>query len=123
MLVASVTWACAADRVQPRAAEPDPGVLTVELTVPPSARDAGALLVVEGPGIDSVQAPGFQMYQSEAASPRQIVVAGALASGPVVQFRVPDRNLHALYRVRLLQVTAEDHSLGDLSEYEVVINR
>ena len=123
MLVASVTWACADDVVQPVAAEPDPGFLTVRLTAPPMARDLGALLVVEGPGIESVRSPGFEMFQSESTSPLQIVVAGALSTGPVVQFQVPDRGLHALYRVRLLQVTGEDHSLRDLSEYEVVIGR
>ena len=123
MLVASVTWACADDFAQPTATDPDPGFLTVQLTAPPSARDAGALLVLEGPGIDSVQAPGFEMFQSEAGSPRQIVVAGELATGPVVRFRVPDRNLRALYRVRLLQVGGEDHTLKDLSEYEIRISR
>ena len=121
MLLASVTWACADDAMQPAAAEPDPGFLTVRLTAPPMARDLGALLVVEGPGIDSVRSPGFEMFQSESTSPLQVVLAGALSTGPVMQFQVPDRGLHMQYRVRLLQVTGEDHSLRDLSEYEVVI--
>ncbi len=123
MLLASVTWACADDAVQPQAAEADPGFLTVQLTAPPSARDAGALLVVEGPGIESVRSPGFEMFESESTAPRQIVVAGALSTGPIVEFEVPDRGLQGLYRVRLLQVTGEDHLLRDLSEYEVVITR
>ena len=121
MLLASVTWACADDVVRPAATEPDPGFLTVRLTPPPSVRDLGALLVVEGPGIESVRSPGFEIFQSESTSPLQVVVAGALSTGPIVQFQVPDRGLHMLYRVRLLQVTGEDHSLRDLSEYEVVI--
>ena len=121
MLLASVTWACADDVVRPAATEPDPGFLTVRLTTPPSVRDLGALLVVEGPGIESVRSPGFEIFQSESTSPLQVVVAGALSTGPIVQFQVPDRGLHMLYRVRLLQVTGEDHSLRDLSEYEVVI--
>ena len=123
MLVASLTWACADDVVQPWAAEADPGFLTVQLTAPPSARDLGALLVVEGPGIESVRSPGFDFFQSETISPRQIIVAGALSTGPIVQLRVPDRNDHAQYRVRLLQVTGEDHSLRDLSEYRAEILR
>ena len=123
MLVASLTWACADDVVQPSVAEPDPGFLTVQLTAPPSARDLGALLVVEGPGIESVRSPGFELFQSETISPRQIVVAGALSTGPIVQFQVPDRGLHRLYRVRLLQVTGEDHSLRDLSAYRAEILR
>ena len=52
-LVASA-WGCGIgeDVVQP--AQPDPGPLNVQLTVPPGARDIGAMLVVEGPGIDSL---------------------------------------------------------------------
>lgn len=123
MLVASVTWACADDGVQPRLDEPDPGFLTVELTAPPSARDAGALLVLEGPGIESVRSSGFELFQSKSTSPRQIVVAGVLSTGPILEFQVPDRGVHTPYRVRLLQVTGEGHTLGDLSEYEVVITR
>ena len=124
LLATTLTWACADDVVQPSAAEPDPGFLTVQLTVPPSARDLGALLVVEGPGIESVRSPGFELFQSETTSPRQIVVAGELSTGPIVQFQVPDRNdHHARYRVRLLQVTGEDHSLRDLSGYRAEILR
>ncbi len=123
MLVAGMTLACADDVMQPAAAEADPGFLTVQLTAPPSARDRGALLVVEGPGIESVRSPGLEVFHSETPSPRQIVVAGALSTGPVLQFRVPDRGLRDLYRVRLLQVTGEDYSLRDLSRYEVMIGR
>ena len=123
MLLVTLTWACADDVVQPSATEPDPGFLTVQLTAPPSARDLGALLVVEGPGIESVRSPGFELFQSETISPRQIIVAGALSTGPIVQFQVPDRGLHTLYRVRLLQVTGEDHSLRDLSAYRAEILR
>ena len=122
LLAATMTWACADDVVQPPT-EPDPGYLTVHLMAPPDARDIGAMLLVEGPGIDSLQAPGFELFQSEASSPRQIIVAGALSTGPVVQFRVPDRTLRAEYRVRLLQVTGEDYALKDLSAYRAEILR
>ena len=123
LLAAVTTGACADDIVEPRAAEPDPGYLTVELAGPPAARDIGALLVVEGPGIDSVRAPGFELFQSESPAPRQIIVAGTLTTGPIAEFQVPDRALHAQYRVRLLEVTGADYSLRDLTEYEVVITR
>ena len=123
LLAGAATWACADDIVRPQTAEPDPGFLTVQLAAPLSARDIGALLVVEGPGIDSVRAPGFELFQSGASSPRQVVVAGTLTTGPITEFQVPDRALHAQYRVRLLEVTGEDYSLRDLTEYEVVIIR
>ena len=74
------------------AAQPDPGFLTVQLTAPQGTDDIGAMLVVEGLGIDSVRSPGFDLFQSETISPRQIIVAGALSTGPIVQFQVPDRN-------------------------------
>lgn len=123
VLAAATTGACAEDITEPRAAEPDPGFLTVRLTAPPAAHDIGALLLVEGPGVDSVRAPGFELFHSEASSPWQIVVAGRLTTGPIAEFQVPDRALHAQYRARLLEVTGEDYSLRDPSEYEVVIIR
>ena len=123
LLAATMTWACADDVVQPPT-EPNPGYLTVWLMAPPDSRDSGAMLLVEGPGIDSLQAPGFDLYESGGTSSRQIIVAGALSTGPVVQFRVPDRNDHPTqYRVRLLQVSGEDYALGEPSAYKVAISR
>ncbi len=122
LLVAAATWSCTDDVVQPPVA-PDPGVLTIRLTAPPTTRDIGALLLVEGPGIDSIRAPDFELFQSEAPGPRQIVVAGTLTTGPIAELQVPDRGLRTQYRVRLLEVTGEDYSLRDLSGYEVVIRR
>ncbi len=68
------------------------------------------MLVVEGPGIDSVSAPGLELFQSHASSSarREIIVSGALSSGPLLEVRVPDRWKRDRYRVRLLQVVAED---------------
>ena len=123
MLFAGVTWACADDGLQPSVTERDPGFLTIELTVPPAARAAGTLLVVEGPGIESVRSSRFEMFHSESTSPQRIVVTGALSTGPIAQFEVPDRGLQALYRVRLLQVSSEDHAIEDLSGYRAVVTR
>ena len=66
-------------------------------------------------------APGLELYQSTAAEPRQIVVAGPLRPGALAQFRVPDRGEFALYRVRVLEVTGEDYGLRDVAEYRAVI--
>ena len=87
------------DVVQP--AQPDPGPLHVRLTVPPEARDIGAMLVVEGPGIDSLSAPGFELIQADAASSnrREAIIAGSLSTGPVLQVWVPDRRQLGDYRV------------------------
>lgn len=39
----------------------------------------------------------------------------------LLQFRVPDRARRVLYRICVLQVTGEDHELGDAVEYRAVI--
>ena len=66
-LLVAVTsaWGCGDGIVDPRgdvanASAVDPGPLHVRLTAPPQARDIGAMLVVEGPAIDSLQAPGLE---------------------------------------------------------------
>ena len=126
LLAATMTlWACADDVVRAPSAEADPGFLAVQLTVPSGARDIAAMLVVEGPGVDSVQAPGFELFQSDASSStgRRIIVSGALSTGAILEFRVPDRGEHARYRVRLLQVAGEDYTLRDLADYTAVISR
>ena len=121
LLAATMTWSCTEDSAGPVAAELDPGFLTVELAVPVANRDIGALLQLEGPGIGSVRAPGLELYESRASGRHQIVVAGSLRDGPLVQFQVPDRGRRSLYRVRLLQVTGEDYGLRDAGKYEAVI--
>ena len=129
-------WGCGDGIVDPRNDAPrydvanasvvDPGPLHVRLTAPPQARDIGAMLVVEGPAIDSLQAPGLEMFETDESSStrREVVIAGALPpDGPVLRVWVPHRGDHARYRVRLLQVAAEDFTLGDLSVYGSVISR
>ena len=139
MLLAAVTaWSCTGDLVGPPAAEPDPGApaverpvpatapqgpgfLTVEWTAPAASRAVGVLLELEGPGIEAVEAPGLELYQSGAAGRHQLVVAGSLDAGPLVWFRVPDRARLAEYRVRVLQVTGEDYGLRDVGAYRAAI--
>ena len=110
-------------RAQDYSVELDPGFLKVALTLPPDARNIGALLALEGPAIDSLRAPGLELYQSRASAPRQIIVAGPLSSESVLEFRVPHRRFHARYRVQLLQVVGEDYARKDLTGYAAVISR
>ena len=123
-LVASA-WGCGIgqDVVQP--ARPDPGALHVRLTVPPEARDVGAMLVVEGPGIDSLSAPGFELVQADEASSnrREAIIAGSLSTGPVLQVWVPDRRQLGDYRVELVQVAGNDYGLKDPTRYGILISR
>ena len=107
----------------PTTVEPDPGSLTVELTAPAAHRDSGVLHELEGPGIETVQAPGLELYESRASGRHQIILMGSLEAGPLMQFRVPDRNQLPLYRVRVVQVTGEDYRLRDAGEYRAVITK
>ena len=121
LLAATTAWSCTEGSVAPPAYVPDPGFLTVEWTGPAAHRDVGVLLELEGPTIDDVRAPGFELYESSSPGRHQIVVAGSLRAGPFVQFRVPDRNQFALYSVRVLQVTGEGYGLRDPTEYRAVV--
>ncbi|MCY4573589.1 MAG: hypothetical protein OXF01_12400, partial [Gemmatimonadetes bacterium] len=112
---------CTDDSLGPTAGVADPGFLTIEWTGPATSNDTGVLLELEGPGIDTVRAPGLELYRTSVSERHQIVVAGSLGQGPLVQFRVPDRRQPSLYRVRVLQVTGEDYRLMDPREYEAVI--
>ena len=124
LLAAALAWACTDDVLQPPV-EADPGYLAVRLTSPAEARDIGARLVVEGPGIDSVRTTGSDLFQSDTSSPthREVIVSGALSNAPVVEFHVPDRRRDAEYQVRLLEVAAEDYTLRDLVAYTARISR
>ncbi len=123
-LVASA-WGCGIGDNPVQPAQPDPGPLHVQLTVPPEARDIGAMLVVEGPGIDSLSAPGFELIQADEASSnrREAIIAGSLYTGPVLQVWVPDRRQLADYRVELMQVSGDDYGLEDLTQYGIAISR
>ena len=121
LLAATMAWSCTDGSVGPTAAEQDPGFLTIEWTGPAAARDIGVLLELEGPGIETVRAPGLDLYESSAPGRYQVVVAGSLRAGPLMQFKVPDRGQFPLYRVRVVQVTGEDYALRDPGEYRAVI--
>ena len=121
LLAATLTLSCTEGSVGPAAYVPDPGFLTVEWSGPATHRDVGVLLELEGPTIDAVRAPGFELYESRVSGRHRIVVAGSLRPGPFVQFRVPDRNQFALYRVRVLEVTGEGYGLRDPTEYRAVV--
>ena len=121
LFAATLTLSCTEGSVGPAAYVPDPGFLTVEWSGPAAHRDVGVLLEFEGPTIDAVRAPGFELYESNSPGPQRIVVAGSLRPGPFVEFRVPDRNRFALYRVRVVEVTGEGYGLRDPTEYRAAV--
>ena len=120
LLAATMAWSRTDGSVKPAApaaAVRDPGFLTVEWTGPAAARDIGVLLELEGPGIETGRAPGLDLYESRAPGRHQVVVAGSLRAGPLMQFKVPDPDQLPLYRVRVVQVTGEGYALRDPGEY------
>ncbi len=124
LLAAAMTWSCTGDSIAPTAPAAtvqDPGFLTVEWSGPAARADIGVLLKLEGPTIDAVRASGLELYESGTGERHQIVVAGVLRPGPLMQFHVPDRNQFSLYRVRVLQVTGEGYGLRDPTEYRAVV--
>ena len=111
--------------------ELDPGFLEIALTLPPDARGIGVHLSIEGPidvpgiegpAIDSLRAADYELYRSRATAPTQVIIAGPLSSGPILEFWVPHRPLLAQYRVELLQVAGDDYALGDLAGYSALIS-
>lgn len=125
LFAAIAWWGCADDVVHAPGAHADPGFLAVRLTVPAGARDVGAMLLVEGPAIDSVRAPGFELLQPGVPSSgdRRMILSGALSTGTILEFQVPDRGEYTRYRVRLLQVAGEDYTLRDLAGYTAAVSR
>ncbi|WP_420463066.1 Calx-beta domain-containing protein [Candidatus Palauibacter sp.] len=121
----TLSWGCDQGRglVEPLAGEPEPGFLAVELMVPAGAHLGGAWLAIEGPDVGALRAPGSEVFESEDGNRKEVIVAGALSAGRILEFRVPDRRLDSHYRVRLIEVTGEDFAPRDLSAYSARISR
>ncbi|WP_420448723.1 Calx-beta domain-containing protein [Candidatus Palauibacter sp.] len=126
----TLTWGCDGrpGLMEAATAEPAPGFLSVELAAPAGARLGGVWLAVEGPDIASLRAPGLEVFESEAETAdggirREVIVAGTLSEGRILEFQVPDRGLAGLYRVHLIEITGEDFTPRDLSAYSGRISR
>lgn len=66
--------------------------------------------------------PGLVEFEPGPPGPRLSVVAGWLAPGPILEFRVPDRGEPHLYRVRVLEVAAgEGHRLLGPEAYRAAV--
>ena len=129
LALAAAVWGCDAGRpgspTEPTAPT-GPGLLEVRVAVPAGARAAGAMLVVEGPGIDSVEpsAPGLELvHLGGAPDRREVIVAGELAAGTLLRIGVPDTGNRARYRVTVVQVAGGDYELMDPAGFEVALAR
>ena len=125
LAVVTLSWGCdqGGGLIEPSAGEPEPGFLAVELMAPAGARLGGAWLAVEGPDIGALRAPGSEVFESDDGTRKEVIVAGPLSPGRILEFRVPDRRLGSHYRVRLIEVTGEDYQPRDVSAYSTRISR
>ena len=121
----TLTWGCDGlpGLFEPPAAEPEPGFLGVELTAPVGADLRGAWLAIEGPDIGTLRAPGSEIFESDDGPRKEVILAGALSAGRIVEFQVPDRTLVELYRIHLIEVAGEDFAPRDPSGYSARISR
>lgn len=71
LLAAVTTWSCTGGDLTglPAATVAEPGFLTVEWSGTVARADIGVLIELEGPGIEAVRAPGYELYQSGAPGP------------------------------------------------------
>ena len=125
IVAATLTWGCdhRSGLLEPSLVEPDPGFLAVELLALAGAHLGGAWLAIEGPDIGALQAPGSDVFESDDGTRKEVIVAGALSAGRILEFQVPDRRFRSLYRIHLIEVTGEDFAPRDLSAYSARISR
>ena len=115
--------ACDGDPKPPTGPQPvtGPGFVRVQFTTP-NTDDGAVYFTVRGAPIDSL----ISVYtlQSADSSPdeKQVITAGAIRTGGIVIFWVPDRSALAGYTAVLQQVaTRGSYELRDLEGYSMAI--
>lgn len=110
-LLLAALLALAACRDAPTRPEPppppaQPRVLRLVLATP-HADDGALLFTLAGGAVDSVTAPGAKLHLAPAsATPRRVLLRGALAAGEVARVWLPPGADAARYQVTLEQVAA-----------------
>lgn len=116
--------ACSGDDAPAGPPPPEPGYLSVTLGLPSGgADDAGALIAIAGPGIDSLRSAGpYELFWGPSAAGVKAILAGRLRPGRALEFRVPD--VAVAYQVELLEVAAsETFQQRELSGYSVEVSK
>ena len=121
--VVAALLACDGDPKPPTGPQPvtGPGFVRVQFTTP-NTDDGAVYFTVRGAPIDSL----ISVYtlQSADSSPdeKQVITAGAIRTGGIVIFWVPDRSALAGYTAVLQQVaTRGSYELRDLEGYSMAI--
>jgi hypothetical protein len=83
----------------------EPGWVTFNLETPDE--EGGVLLTITPPAIDSIQGMnGAETFGASRGGYWRVLVAGDLATGPLLRIHVPDVAIAATYAVRVEQVAA-----------------
>lgn len=106
LLVGFFALGCGGDDEPAGPPPPQSGFVSVNLTKPAAASDAGAMLAISGVGIDSLRTTGsYRLFSTRTGTGTRAIVAGALQPGRILEFWVP--NVAGDYQVDLLQVAAD----------------
>ena len=103
---------------------PTAGTLTVTL-VTPNADDGAILFTVNGPDMTQIAAGDAALYFRHAQDGATVtgVVAGDVAGGALLTFRVPDIDAAGSYSAVIQQVADRDNELrGSLAGYSLSVN-
>ena len=101
-----------------------PGWLSVQLTTP-NTDDGAIQLRITGPAIQDVMAESaYNGFGSAAAGVSDLVMAGAIVTGNVARFQVPDVNRATSYNVTVVAAAQSGtYALRNVSGYRAVIVR
>lgn len=127
LLGAAASTGCADRIVGPgQPPPPEPGKLSVQLTTP-NTGDAAILLQLTGPTtVTEVQGARsvYVLHHRESSRGITVAVFGALESGSLLTFSVPDRRRVAEYVVTVQEVADDANALrDDLAGYSAVVRR
>jgi hypothetical protein len=87
-----------------------PVAATLHVSLSTPFTDDGALLfTVTGGRVDSVDAPGYTLYSSQAdPTTLQVILTGNLSSGIVAHVHIPDERVASQYSASISQVAARE---------------
>lgn len=98
------------------------GWLTVSLDSP-SGDDGAVMLRITGAPVDSIDAPGLQLFSARLDSvTTRLVLTGTIGSGALARIRVPDVLAASRYAATLEQAAARgSYAQRDVAGYRVTI--
>lgn len=106
---------------------PQAGTLSVKLQSPNSGADGAILFTLSGPvAVTNPQAAaGDTLWTSDfSGTVTKVILTGAIGSGVILRFDVPDVNQYNLYLVTVSQVaSSSDYSLRDLTNYVAFVSK